>query len=405
MSANQGGCYNNSTAFHLDAAGDAGTTYQYYQSDGVGSAILTQTGGLYDAFCIDNVANVTVNGLTFANWYRSAAAIVGGAAGPTLNALIENNVVYGTTFNNTSMGAISVQCARGNKITHNYVYNAAGPSITTALGNCQPAGPPGNPDLISGTVISWNVTGASCTTTNGDCGAIYLQDQWTPPYVANGYVTINNNYSLSPNAGSFSIYLDDGMSGANVYGNVMMAGHTYDPACAMIHGGGNNHYYNNICDMLQILTNNGNTTSQLVQQGTTANGYNWTMTGNQFRNNIITCNDGANCGGGYNNKGLPNGAAITNNAYFNHGSGGSVNGQGAGSGGVYENPQYQTCPTNGANSWSFLMTAGSPVFGGNVSFPAQGNNDRGIAWGQPGFWGPPGFVVPHNGDKPSYNPC
>jgi hypothetical protein len=83
------------------------------------------------------------------------------------DALIENNVVYGTTFTNTSIGAIGIQCnSQNNVISHNYVYNAAGAGITAATGDC------GSDRGIAGTIIEYNVIGNTCMRTNGDCGSI-----------------------------------------------------------------------------------------------------------------------------------------------------------------------------------------------------------------------------------------
>jgi hypothetical protein len=167
----------------------------------------------------------------------------------------------------------------------------------------------------------------------------------------------------------------------------------------MIHGGSGNVYTNNICD---LRGGGGSTTPPaiLVQQQTAASGT-WPMTGNEWENNIIVCStSGANCGGGYKvNPTIPAGATVADNAYYNYGGGASVN-HSAGPGGnpdsnpTYENPQVQTCPSNGANSWAYLMQSGSPVI-----FLAQSS-----AWGQAGYWGPQGWTLPHTGTLPSYRP-
>jgi hypothetical protein len=263
---NTGSCFNGS-AFTLDSSSDAGTTYAYYPPDGVNSAVINDIGSIQTGFCIQE-PNVTINGLTVSNWGRAITILGNGGNG---NALIENNVVYGTTFTNTSIGAIGIQCnAQNNVITHNYVYNAAGAGITAATGDC------GSDRGIAGTIIEYNVIGNTCTGTNGDCGSIYLQDT-VQPSPTSLYVTIQYNW-IGANSGSFPVYLDDGLSYAYINGNLLQAGTQYDPACAMIHGGSGNVYTNNICD----LGGGGGSTSPaaiLVQQQTAAPGT-WPMTGN-----------------------------------------------------------------------------------------------------------------------------
>ena len=58
------------------------------------------------------------------------------------------------------------------------------------------------------------------------------------------------------------------------------------------------------------------------------------------------------------------------------------------------NPQFSGC---------YALAAQSPVFSAPINFPAQAANDRGIAFGQPGYWGPPGYAIAQN-EAPSSLP-
>ncbi len=76
---------------------------------------------------------------------------------------------------------------------------------------------------------------------------------------------------------------------------------------------------------------------------------------------------------------------ITNNAYWNYGSGSIY------TNGSVKNDANPTTEDPQLSCWAVQVLAGSPVFNSPVSFPDI-----------TGGWGPPGFVVPQTGTAPSW---
>jgi hypothetical protein len=164
------------------------------------------------------------------------------------------------------------------------------------------------------------------------------------------------------------------------------------------HGGTNNVWSGKIID----FANNPNTDQQRqgsytgkYQNSTNCNCTN--MTGNYVENSIFIANNPTACGNCVANGylfGSPDSPLNEgNNFLFNHNTGQlSATCAGAGSSNCVQfgtetqgtDPQFQTCPANGADSWSYLLSTSSPALSAPTSFPAQGNNDRGIAWGSLG---------------------
>lgn len=199
-------------------------------------------------------------------------------------------------------------------------------------------------------------------------------------YIRDGYAT---------RGGSRGIYIDDGTSNVQVTGNIVSGIMLYEN---QLHGGSNDSWTGNIID----LENNTVAPIQFYQNDDTSS-----MTNNTFSNNIIVASMNGSRGAGYLAGNSPAGnpppapLAISNNAYWNYGTGGNLNRSGSGGSGssgdsnaTNENPNF-TC------GWEYTLPSDSPVYSPPVNFPAQPAN-----WGQPGFWGPPGFTIPQVSTAP-----
>jgi hypothetical protein len=429
---------------------DNGETWAYYPPDGVNSAVFNggstvacSSSGTTYGFWIDGGENITINGLEFTTFSGAGILIHGGsdyfpnqngfmfptsglpnASGNT----IENNIV--TNILNVSdqnpgwpppgcndpspgvaaSGAImQLGQATNNKYYHNVVHDVDGMGIRV---DCYYNGD------SSGLDVEYNAL-YNTLLNNTDAGAIY-DYSWTCPsagphiikynYIHDYGNPANQTYSSSTHA----IYLDDGTSNSTVIGNLMV-GAGWAPMF-IAHGGTNDVWSGNIIDMVNVAQYGGQGSYVGNYQSSGCNCTN--MIGNYLENSIFIANNpsgsGSGLAGGHLFGGPPNSPLNEGNNFGYEYNTGTLSFECSGyssSDCVHfgtdttgTNPQFQTCPSNGVDSWSYLLSTSSPVLRAPTSFPVQGNNDLGIAWGKPGFWGPPGYTPPHGGTVPSYGP-
>jgi hypothetical protein len=363
-------CNGTSALVLRDAQGDSGTTYSYYPTDGVDSAIFdggaySQNSGANNAICITDAHNITINGLVFRNYNGSAINLLSSHNnGDGIANIIENNEIY----NVYGIAITSAFYSQGTAILNNYIWGVPvqGISVSTTQG---PA-----PGGISNDVIANNVIYDVCTA-YADCGAIYIKDYQTPPSTN---IKVKGNYihqvGASSSQAGVGLYLDDGTSNVTLTDNVIVSGGSLQ-SCALIHGGINDVFLNNVCDLGSASASFNDGGTILFYQTSPQVSYN--MTGNVWANNIVVCLLSSACGGGYWGSGPPpTSAAVANNIYYNYGSGGAVNhggsgGQNGDSSPIYANPNLQC--------WA-------------VALP-----------GQPApSYGPPRLVLPTSGTPPSW---
>lgn len=406
----------------------------------------------------EGVNNFTINGLVFTNVCFGAVLIAGdnsdtagcvvGNGGFARGNLIENNIIHNTSNGNAqcaggfNFGGRAIQVVgdvQNTTITHNYLYNLTGGAITIATPNSSTIG------NFSNSTIDHNLV-VNVDTDVSDDGAIYLQDinhcngsnPPNPPYIClNGESTnlqVQFNYVMGagltgcggvggpgqPAVCDNLFYNDDGLSNSTRSGNVAVG-----PAanCFFQHAGTNNTSTGNICDLGNVANVNGQTF------GPTA--WYWTSTGNapsgsNSHLHEIDLANAASCFSntcaGQNNDNTAGFSLIWGSIdYFNYGGANSVltnaaSSQGDPSSGQSgpstTDPQFVKCPTNGQDSWGYVIgnAAGTGVFAAPVSFPAQP-----AGWATPGFWGPPAGPnwngkIPHSlapsftAQTPSYGP-
>lgn len=404
-------------------AADNGETWSYYSGDGYDSALLdggaTSTGSTGNRiFTIDGASNITINGLGMRNFGAWAVGIHGGAALPDYgfpnataavnNITITNNICLNgySTLNNGWNGAVYGAGHCDNvTVTNNAIQNMYQGGVWFW--------PTDNTIDTSATqnnlIIKNNVVLQTCQQ-SPDCGAVYRQDT---NVLSIGGVIANNfirDYQGNITGGSINdsgntlkravgIYLDQGASNIQIYGNVI--GNTANAITTSQAIGGTcaislNQSQNvsisgnvidlgttaQLCDMTygSAATNPGNTPAQ--------------MTGNSFKGNLIIGNwSGAQASyffgvgpvaypANFTNPAHP---TLTDNLYFNYGSG-SLSTAG--------NSFSDAAPVTGTNPQisgaAYTIAGGSPVFGTPLNFPALVGN-----------YGPPGYVIPP-GTAPSY---
>jgi Ca-dependent carbohydrate-binding module xylan-binding/Protein of unknown function (DUF1565) len=384
----EGGTYNISSTITLTAA-DNGETWQYYQPDGVNSAVL-DGGGSVNIFALEGVSNVTIDGLKMQN--------VGSADIYTPGDALNNNVTIencdlGLNSGSGTTGAIMIDNATNTLIENNYIHDTVGNGITLMAFN---AG-----DSINGSVITGNVV-ENTVQSEGDEGAIYIsmRDSGT----SGGHVTISDNYiadtgssatGTTGDAGNVEgIYLDDNASNVTITGNTIApltitAESLNNSSAIFIHNGADNTITGNIID----LGSSGEVAA--VNWGEDGGNLGQGMSGSTFTNNIVlsdftgalqTLSSGVTGEVFFENGGQPaSDFTIANNVYYNYASGGQAYSNGnlvSDSNPVVENPQI--------SGWTYTIASGSPVFSSPVSFTA-------IA----GEWGPQGFAIAETGTTPS----
>jgi hypothetical protein len=217
-----------------------------------------------------------------------------------------------------------------------------------------------------------------------------------------------NNASASGSYSNVCLYNDDRVSGTVYVGNICTG--TGWTALYVAHGGGNNLWQSNILD----FANNPNTQTTGSGSWQFALGESpcctGDMTGNYVENSILVSKNPTGTINTTSSSVVYSNFNVGNNLYHNYSTGTLTAGCDSSAictaigSNVTSDPKFQTCPANGADSWSYLLDPSSPAFNSPVSFPAQGVNDVGISWGKPGFWGPPGWHLSHVGTVPSYGP-
>lgn len=410
------GCTNNTNAIYLGSQ-DAGETWSYdpaagYNTANIDGGATSASTGLEGGICIDT-DNVTIDGLLLHHFRVNFIHVFG------VNNTITNNIVH-DSYDQPFVAAIKMDViSTGTRVTHNVVYNVASNGISAHSCNGGFGGCSGG---ITNDYIAYNVVYNYCYN-DYDCGAVEFQDYDSPrsTNIQALYNYVWDGDLIGPNppandsegiGGGRALYLDDGSSNVTYQGNIVTG---KNELCIQIHGGHNDIYKNNICDIQTPTANQniGNTGMSIVysqeSDHNTAG-----MAGNKADNNIIIGND-SHGGYGYDGDGTaPANPEVSNTAYHNYVTGpttscysGGINF--CGSAGRDSSPQnisnlFNTCPSDGADPWSFELNSNSPALAAPVSFP-QPANDRSVLWGRPGFWGPPGYTIPHVGNKPSYNPC
>lgn len=409
-------CSENTVALVLQSQ-DAGETWSYDPASGPDTAIIdggasSGSTGLASGVCVQGATNVTINGLQLQHFQDSFIRVLG-----TDNTTITNNIVH-DSYDHPFIAAIKLDTVSQNtNVTHNVIYNV--PSNGISAHSCN-GGYGGCSQGITGDVVAYNVVYNYCTD-DYDCGAVEFQDYDSPrsTNIIAEYNYVRDGDLIGPDApanddggigGGRALYMDDGTSNVTYQGNIVTGKNNI---CVQIHGGSNDTYKNNICDIQPPAANQniGNTGMYTVyfQNSSQGNG----MTNDHADNNIIIGSDPSG-GYGYVNDSAPTQLEVSNNAYHNYVTGptGSCYSGGmniCGGAGTDSKPQsvsnlFTQCPNDGADPWSFELSANSPARSLPVSFP-EPSNDRSISWGHPGFWGPPGYTIPHTGNAPSYNPC
>ena len=360
---------------------DAGETWSYYPSDGVNSAIIdggstsSSTGSAGGGVTFGSGANdITWNGIAIQRFQGVLIYSTGGTRGTIINSVLNSTTNTGAVGIGFGMSGVSGGSGTW-RIAHNYIYNTYSHGIFAFTDT---AATPGG---ISDMIIEDNLIFNTCTN-NSDCGGIYISDYANPESVG---ISIRHNYVWDVNksgagAGGLGIYLDDGVSNALVYGNIV-GGTLF--AAFQIHGGQWNKLVGNILDL-------PNTSSYMVFYQPSSS-LNTPMFGNEFRQNVVLMN-GVNGGTGFDgNSSPPNPMTIVNNLYFNYTSGDTVPTGGGGGSGSDSNPGWGN-PSLAC--YEYLLAPTSVAYAYPILFP-----------GVPGGgWGPPGQAVPQTGTTPSFTP-
>jgi len=212
---------------------------------------------------ITNVQSAIGDGANSSNQYGSDNTIQGN--------LIENVTGWGSKLND-NVGAVNINGVSNDVIRNNVIENTAGVGIQM---NYRESG--SGFTLANNTIVNTDydaTTAAADTSSNpvGDDGAIHIITNPGNTKQLNG--TISNNYidGAGVNRADKGIYLDDGVNGVTVTGNVVDEGGAGD--AMQIHGGDNNIVENNTFYL-------GSGKGILYQ----TDGYQ--MTGNIIENNIF----------------------------------------------------------------------------------------------------------------------
>jgi hypothetical protein len=379
------GIYHRTAPLNLSAA-DNGETWQYYEPDGVNSAVL-DGGDRIDLVSLSGASSLTINGIRMQHVYSHAIFTPSNARAD--NVVIENGDI-GFNQHTAAVGGFNPMIVLDNvtnaKILNNYVHDAASQGISLmAFG----AG-----ESIDGSVISGNVVLRTVLQMN-DGGAIYVSMRNTN--VNGGHVTIANNFTKDYGAPGIAhargIYLDDDASNVTVTGNVVGPAHpgVKTPQAIIVNGGCANVFSGNVIDL-------GDRGVGWIAAWTEPGGggsvrFRWTAP-NVFTGNIVLAKyAGANRTTGYyvdgqvyiQGKGYPaEMLKIANNIYHNYGGDAKPT-----TGNIVSdaNPVFADPQISG---WNYTIAPGGPVFGSPTKFNRLAH-----------AWGPPGFVIPQDGAAPS----
>lgn len=264
------------------------------QSGTAGDAIVAQN-STGDNFSYNQISNVgmglDMRGVSNSQFVGNAISDVQEAISlSSASTNSDNDAIDSNSISNVSdvtsspYGAISLMQASNDTIGNNVIDNVTGAGIRVG-GNI---GQDSNADVVTQNTVENTNTAAVATSSysgQGDNGAIYA---WQGPGNTNNMdLTISNNYIANAGQGfeNIGVYLDDGVDGATVTGNVIQPdgmGWATD-----IHGGSNNTIENNVMD---LSSSTGNEKALLYQNDGPQ------MTGNNVSGNIIyssTANGGA----------------------------------------------------------------------------------------------------------------
>ena len=189
----EGGTYNLNQSINLTGA-DSGETWQYYQPDGVGSAVLdggstNANNGISDMIDINDASNITVNGLGMQNFQAYGINDTGSSASSeAANNTFENNTIGDNTVTSwQSAGITTSGWAPDTTIANNDVHDVGSQGIAL-FDNWSGNGGTGD---VSGDVVQGNAV-LNSVQRMSDGGGIYVEmhggDQPTTP------VTIADNY-------------------------------------------------------------------------------------------------------------------------------------------------------------------------------------------------------------------
>ena len=166
-------------------------------------------------------------------------------------------------------------------VSHNVCRNTYGSGIT---GNTSP----NSLGALSGSsyVVDGNIVLNTCLQ-DADCGGIYFYDTSHTMVNCSWTNNIVGNTGSASNFNAKGIYLDDYTSNCAIHGNQIYGG-TY--MAFMFHAGNQNRVTNNLIDMSSIYSSSPNNQNVAYYQDDflgIVRGYNGTMDGNTFQNNVV----------------------------------------------------------------------------------------------------------------------
>jgi hypothetical protein len=373
---------------------DNGTTWQYYQPDGVDTAVLDGGNSLRGGMITTSGAsNVTINGIKIQNFYDYG---IKGSGCP--GCTIENNDVGGNLVDGAATGFQSAAIVFGGdypnlQIRNNFVHDTSSQGIALFDNYTSPSN-------MNGTVISGNVV-LRAVQVVPDGAAIYVSMHGGTQGNA-GVVLVKNNYvkdygGAAVRAPGAGIGLDDNANNVWVQGNVIgppgyagtgNAGNTggSNEGCFGAHNGHDNHYTGNLCDI-------GTTANAFIglwyQDRDAISGMHGTVvTGNiviSSHTGRLRTNSTGQVGFAYFQNSVASDYKIRDNFYHNYAAGGSI-----ATNGVLASDSNPVTGDPEISGWTYTIAAGSPVFDRPINFPPV-----------IGGWGPPGFVIPQTGQPPS----
>jgi hypothetical protein len=334
-------------------------------------AILAQnTSG--DNFSYNNISNAgmamnfqgvtdsQVDGNNISNVQQAVIITQGnsGSSGNTLAANSIENVNNVTGVMDDNQGAINLVGDSNDTVSNNVIQStaAAGISITTLT-----SGDTVNQNTVQNTNTAATPSSSyeASATNPSDMGAIYA---WSGAgNTTNQQLTISDNYVQNAGQGfeNNGIYLDDGVSGATVTGNIVQGagagGASFD---VLVHGGSDDTIANNI---LNLDSASGQEKGVFVQ----SDGY--AMTGNSITDNTLYAN-GAN-GGAIDtlvdsNSDIP---ALSGNDYY------GVSVPSIDPGAAANNPGYVSPDTG---NYSLAANAAAPIIADNAPPTAPSVSDN-----------------------------
>jgi hypothetical protein len=201
---------------------DSGETWMTYPGDAVDSAVLDGGDSVGDAFDLNGVSNVTINGLKMQNFATHTIQIYGGPGygGAIGSGVVVENCDIGKmnaappVENAFAVSGIVIADATKTTVENNYFHDLASESVQVG------AYTPGQ--TIDGTIITGNVI-LNVALQSSDIGAMGVGMHANNN--SGGHVTISNNFIVGWGAAGYDnmrpIYIDDSGSNVAVTGNVI----------------------------------------------------------------------------------------------------------------------------------------------------------------------------------------